>query len=79
MFLDQLVHLLSAIELLLKFEQMLTNIKQIEIIKTKYEYFNTLSKHFVESKERKSILLVFVLSWHFNSISSFCNSISSSQ
>ena len=43
MFLDQLVHLLSAIELLLKFEQMLTNIKQIEIIKTKYEYFNTLS------------------------------------
>ena len=57
MFLDQSVHLLSAIEMLLKFELMLTNIKKFEIIETKYEYFNTLSKHFVESKKRKSIFI----------------------
>ena len=47
----------------------LTNInKEIEIVETKYKYFNTVSKHFVESKN--PFLLVFVLIWHFNSISS---------
>ena len=41
------------------------------------EYFNTLLKHFVENKN--PFLLVFVLIWHFNGISSHLNSISSSQ
>ena len=50
----------------------LTNInKKKTIIETKYEYFNTLSKHFIESKN--SFLLVFVLIWHFNGISSHFN------
>ena len=38
---------------------------------------NTPSKHFVGS--RNPFLFVFVLIWHFNSISSHLNSISSSQ
>ena len=41
------------------------------------EYFNTPSKHFVGSKN--PFLFVFVLIWHFNSISSHFNSISSFQ
>ena len=41
------------------------------------KYFNTLSKHFVEIKN--PFLLVFVLIWHFNSITSHFDSISSSQ
>ena len=42
--------------------------KKNEIIVTKYEYFNTLSKNFVESKN--PFLLVFVLIWHSSSVSS---------
>ena len=41
------------------------------------EYFNTLFKHYVENKKLR--LLVFVLIWHFNGISSHFNSISSFQ
>ena len=44
----------------------------IKIIETKYEYFNTYSKHFVGSKN--PYLLVFVLIWHFSSISLHFNS-----
>ena len=51
------------------------SIFQFQIIETKYKYFNTLSKH---SWDAKSFFLVFVLIWHFNSISSHFNSISSS-
>ena len=35
------------------------------------EYFNTLFKHYVENKNLR--LLVFVLIWHFNGISSHFN------
>ena len=38
----------------------------VEIVKTMYEYFNTPSKHFVES--RNTFLSKYVLIWHFNSI-----------
>ena len=38
---------------------------KFKIFETWYEYFNTLSKHFVECK---ILFLVFVLIWHFNSI-----------
>jgi hypothetical protein len=42
--------------------------KKFEKLETKYEYFNTPSKHFVGS--RNTFLFVFVSIWHFNSISS---------
>ena len=51
--------------------------KKIQILETKYEHFNTPSKHFVGS--RNLFLFLFVLIWHFNSISSHLTSISSSQ
>ena len=51
--------------------------RRIRINETKYEYFNTPSKHFVGS--RNPFLFVFVLIWHFNSICSHFNIISSSQ
>ena len=51
--------------------------EKIKLIETKNEYFNTPSIHFIGSVN--PFLFVFVLIWHFNSISSHLNSISSSQ
>jgi len=45
-----------------------------KMIETKYEYFNTHSKHFVGSKN--PFFFVFVLIWYFNGIGSRFNSIS---
>ena len=50
---------------------------KFKIIEPKYEYFNTLSKHFVGI--RNPFLFVFVLIWHFYSTRSHFNSITSSQ
>ena len=44
----------------------LGNLK-FKIIETKYQYFNTLSEHFVGCK---ILFLLSELIWHFNSISS---------
>ena len=48
-----------------------------KIIETKYDYFNIPSTYFVGS--RNSFLFVFVLIWHFKSIRSHFNSMSSPQ
>jgi len=54
----------------------LTNIdKKFKIIKTKFEYFNTLFTHFLGSKNSFSLVFVFVLIWRFSSISSLFTSI----